>query len=735
MKLLIKLVISIIFLLVISISILAITLVNFDPNNYKDTIITKVKEETGRDLIINGDINLTLYPWLGINLEGIQLSNNSSFDNTPFLETKNIKARAKLLPLLRKELEMDTLVLHGVKLNLVRNKKGDNNWNDLVSYEEKKQDTNKNLPFAALILGGIDIKDASIQWRDMQQGTQYKITHTNINTGELKLGEPIDITAKSRITATSPAVSSNFQFKGTLSYEDKGGVLLVKPILLEADVRGKKIPGGETQLKLNSEVKINFDEDITKIDSFDLVAFDTNIRGQAEITNLFAGTPKFTSKLSANGKDLPQLFKIAEIEPLASDLSKLSDKNFNLSLMFGADIKNQELSINELGLDVFGNKISLEAYARSLKSKTPAARGKLKASGPDLPSLIKVALQFTKKNKKDLSKIAKQLTIIPGSFNIEAVFDIDPKAGVADITSLAIDALGTSISGELRGKNIQKRSGSMQGSISVTSKAPKTLLTIFGQGDIAEVLKSFNINTKISGNGSGINLEPIALNAVLSGKNIPNSPVQLNINSNSVINFKKDTLKLNTLQINGLGLDVAGNLSVTSFRENPGYKGQITVAPFDLQALLKTLNKKPISTSDANVLKQVAVKTDFSGSTTSLSMKKINLELDQTKIQGDLLVKNFSPFAAGFALGIDEINVDRYLPKNDTSKPVTPETIAIGAAANMPMQQLQALNIKGDLAIGQLVISKAVLSDIELSINTEKGFMQSGSIKCSGFGT
>ena len=94
MKLLIKLVISVIFLLVISISIIVITLVNFDPNNYKDTIITKVKEETGRDLIINGDINLTLYPWLGINLEGIQLSNNSSFDNTPFLETKNIKARA-----------------------------------------------------------------------------------------------------------------------------------------------------------------------------------------------------------------------------------------------------------------------------------------------------------------------------------------------------------------------------------------------------------------------------------------------------------------------------------------------------------------------------------------------------------------------------------------------------------------------------------------------------------------
>ena len=45
----------------------------------------------------------------------------------------------------------------------------------------KKQNTNQNLPFAALILGGIDIKDTNIRWRDMQQGVEYNITNTNIS--------------------------------------------------------------------------------------------------------------------------------------------------------------------------------------------------------------------------------------------------------------------------------------------------------------------------------------------------------------------------------------------------------------------------------------------------------------------------------------------------------------------------------------------------------------------------
>ena len=117
MKLLIKLVIGFSIILIISISLIVIILVNFDPNNYKDTIAAKVNEQTGRSLSINGDINLTFYPWLGINVGGISLSNAANFGDTPFLETKTIKARAKLLPLLRKELEMDTLVLHGAKVN------------------------------------------------------------------------------------------------------------------------------------------------------------------------------------------------------------------------------------------------------------------------------------------------------------------------------------------------------------------------------------------------------------------------------------------------------------------------------------------------------------------------------------------------------------------------------------------------------------------------------------------
>ena len=98
---------------------------------------------------------------------------------------------------------------------------------------------------------------------------------------------------------------------------------------------------GKLRLKLSSEVKINFDKDTAEINSLDLTAFDTQIKGQTKVSSLLSGAPEFTSKISINGKDLPRLFKIAEIEPLASELAKLPNKTFNVNASLHADLENQ----------------------------------------------------------------------------------------------------------------------------------------------------------------------------------------------------------------------------------------------------------------------------------------------------------------------------------------------------------------------------------------------------------
>jgi AsmA protein len=894
MKFLFKLLFGTGLIVVLAIAAVVITLVYIDPNDYKGSIASKIKEETGRDIRIDGDINLSYYPWLGLDVEGINVGNAKGFGEQPFLQTKTVKARVKLLPLLRKELEMDTLILHGATINLAKNEKGVTNWDDLIKPKEGDKKSDQAMPLAALVLGGIDIKDANLHWDDKQQGLEYKVTNANISTGELKFGEPIDLSASLNVSASKPALSSAIQFKGTVAYEDNGDVLLLKPMLLEANVKGKEIPGGEALVKLSSEIKVDLDKETAQINGLDLTAFDTQIKGQINASKILSGKPEVTGDIDIKGKDLAQLLKIVEVEPLASQLATMSDKTFDISTSFNADTKRNDVDVSKLDVTLLGNKINAEIYARNLGSKTPAAKGKLKANGIDFPALIKIASQFMGEGSQDLKSLSSELASAPKSFDVQTDFDVDLKSGLIDIPALSLNALGMTASGKINGKqitsatpaingelktsgqdlpllisilaqlkgvakqdiaalskqlssasksfnvettfstdaktntvsipalsimalgmtangnlkarkinsdspaysgqlkakgpnlplimqiaasmqkggsqlandlakleqksfdiesqfdadmasgkidlpslnvnafgfkvngnlkgnNIQKSNGSMNGKVLVNSQDPKPLLTALGHGDVAQVLKSININTGIDGNTSKLNLKPFSFEGVFSGKQIPNSPAKLTIQADSEINLDKETFKLSGLQVKGLGLDVKGSINASQFKTAPALSGQIAVTPFDLRQFMLSLNKEVPTTADANVLKRVAVSTAFTGTPTSLSLKDLKAELDETRLQGDINIKRISPLDIEFGLGVDKLNADRYLPPQTKTKAATPEAVAVGAATGLPVETLRAIKINGDFVMGELVISNAKLSDMELSIRADKG--------------
>ena len=51
----------------------------FDPNDYRDRIAEEVRQETGRELAIEGDLELTFFPWLAVNIGRTTLGNAPGF--------------------------------------------------------------------------------------------------------------------------------------------------------------------------------------------------------------------------------------------------------------------------------------------------------------------------------------------------------------------------------------------------------------------------------------------------------------------------------------------------------------------------------------------------------------------------------------------------------------------------------------------------------------------------------
>ena len=91
----------------------------------------------------------------------------------------------KLVPLLSKEVEVDTVALDGLQLNLARNKSGKTNWDDLVPKSSEaapaaSEPAAAGPGIAALAVSGVELTNARVVWDDRQSGVRQTVEGLNL---------------------------------------------------------------------------------------------------------------------------------------------------------------------------------------------------------------------------------------------------------------------------------------------------------------------------------------------------------------------------------------------------------------------------------------------------------------------------------------------------------------------------------------------------------------------------
>jgi AsmA protein len=164
-----------------------------DPNDYKDDIAQAVKEKTGRDLKLEGDLELSVFPWLALELGPAELGNPAGFGPGPFVSVKKVDVGVRLIPLVRGQLQVRRLTLEGMQLNLVKDEQGRTNWQDLTEESAppaaETEATGGGLPDIA----GVAIKDSSLDYRDLGSGSHYRLRDLTVETSRLREREPFDV--------------------------------------------------------------------------------------------------------------------------------------------------------------------------------------------------------------------------------------------------------------------------------------------------------------------------------------------------------------------------------------------------------------------------------------------------------------------------------------------------------------------------------------------------------------
>jgi AsmA protein len=208
------LVVAVGLVVVVAVVLVAVVLL-VDPNDYKDDIAKLVREQTGRELKLAGDLKLSVFPSVAIEVHDASLGNPPGFGTDPFVAIGEAKLVMRLWPLLSKHFEVKRVVLTGLKAHLVTNKAGKGNWEGLGGDEAEKPATTTESASsgASATISSVVIQDSEIVMDDERDHSTRRFTKVNLSTGQLGDGDPVPVELSLSMDSGSGSKPTPISFK------------------------------------------------------------------------------------------------------------------------------------------------------------------------------------------------------------------------------------------------------------------------------------------------------------------------------------------------------------------------------------------------------------------------------------------------------------------------------------------------------------------------------------------
>ncbi len=226
-------------------------------------------------------------------------------------------------------------------------------------------------------------------------------------------------------------------------------------------------------------------------------------------------------------------------------------------------------------------------------------------------------------------------------------------------------------------------------------------------GKLLQVSGSVQVNNFVNPNFNGnINVPDFSLNKVLDGLNIAvnerkNKPLLNSFAFNSKFRGSTANLILNnySFKTGGILQGSGTTFQVQNFAD-PKFNGDIAVPTFSLNKVMEQLAMAPIDIPKKERLNQVAVKTSFAGSKTSLNLSQLLLKIANTNITGSLNVPSFKPLSLAENITVDQLDVSDFSNVNGFKVPL--HQVHFVGNSSLSDGDLATLNGKQSVQIGNV---------------------------------
>jgi len=319
-----------------------------DINQYKDQIVQVVKDNTGRDFEISGDLKLapSLIPTVAV--EGVSLGNASWAKEKNMLSVSKFEAQIALMPLLKKNIQVIKFILIEPNINLETNDKGEGNWVLATPAPKEKTPAADTAPASlpGLAVNEVHIKNANINYKDGKTGETTELHIDEVTLNSDSFSDPMNLFIKADVN------ESPLELKGSLGSINNLLDNKDYPVNITGDISGAEItiegklgqPMDAKGIDLLASLNINELSSLNKLAGSELPevgpiifsgklsdtksgysvksmtaqVMEYKVNGDVEI-GLGGARPKLTANLSTDSLDVSPFQGAAEEEPVKKE--------------------------------------------------------------------------------------------------------------------------------------------------------------------------------------------------------------------------------------------------------------------------------------------------------------------------------------------------------------------------------------------------------------------------------
>ena len=371
----------------------------FDPNDYKDEIRQLARDKANLELTLNGDIGWSLFPWLGLELTDATLASASTPDK-PFANLRLLGLSVRVLPLLRKEVQMSDIRVDGLNLDLQRDENGHGNWEDVGRPATKPGETPAEQTAAndspqaesqpaqqssaqpiRLDIDSLIVNGARVDYRDAQKGQQFSAESIQLTTGAIREGAGVPIKLSAFFGSNQPVMRARTELQGELRFDRALKRYQLEDARLSGEASGEPFNGQTLTYAAQGQLLVDLAAQVAEWNGLKLSANQLRALGELKIRDL-QSEPKLSGGLSVapvnlreflaslgqklppmtDEKTLSQFELVTQLGGTANSLS-LDDLTIKLDeSTFTGNIAVADIAKQALRVQLKGDKLNLDRY-------------------------------------------------------------------------------------------------------------------------------------------------------------------------------------------------------------------------------------------------------------------------------------------------------------------------------------------------------------------------------------